>query len=231
MAPTDLTRARRIADSRISPDLPVYGPYTLGLMAQAIAATDKVGARRLIRDAYRGLEGLAAREQPLARNGALDVAAGLLPVVEQVEPERLPEFLGRTLALRGPSGDQADPGEVATVRSKALLAMMVARYDRRLAARLLEPELREIGTHSVRAGLSDFATTNVLSALALIDPQQAVERVLALPDDPGTGTDTRTTENRARMVVAKILALHGADRWRHLYEDFMYLWTPDRRRL
>jgi hypothetical protein len=109
--------------------------------------------------------------------------------------------------------------------------MMVARYDRQLAARLLEPELREIGTHSIRAGLSDFATTNVLSALALIDPQQAVERVLALPDDPGAGTDTRTTENRARMVVAKILALHGADRWRHLYEDFLYLWTPDRRRL
>ena len=82
------------------------------------------------------------------------------------------------------------------MRGKALLAMMVARYDRQLAARLLEPELREIGTHSIRAGLSDFATTNVLSALALIDPQQAVERVLALPDDPGAGTDTRTTKNQ-----------------------------------
>ena len=69
MAPKDLTRARRIADTRISPDVPAYGPYTLGLMAQAIAATDKVGASRLINDAYRGLEDLAAGEQPLAAMG------------------------------------------------------------------------------------------------------------------------------------------------------------------
>ena len=42
----------------------------------------------------------------------LTVAAGLLPVVEQVEPERLAECLGRTLALRPASGDQSDPGNV-----------------------------------------------------------------------------------------------------------------------
>ncbi len=41
MAPKDLARARRIADSRISPDAPAYRPYTLGRMAQAIAANQK----------------------------------------------------------------------------------------------------------------------------------------------------------------------------------------------
>jgi len=231
MAPKDLARARRIADSRISPDAPAYGPYALGLMAQAIAATDKAGAARLINDAYRGLEDLAAGGQPLARHDPLEVASGLLPVVEQVEPERLAEFLGRTLALLPARGDQPGPGEVANVRSKVLLVMMVARYDRQLAARLLEPQLREIGTHSVQTGVSDFATTIVLSALALIDPQQAVERVEALPDDLEAGTDPRTTKNRARMEVAKMLALHGADRWRHLYENLLNLWTPDQRYL
>jgi hypothetical protein len=63
MAPKDLARARRIADSRISPDAPAYRPYTLGLMAQAIAAPDRVGAARLIDDAYKGLENLSAGGQ------------------------------------------------------------------------------------------------------------------------------------------------------------------------
>ncbi len=200
-------------------------------MAQAIAATDKIGAARLIDDAYKGLEDLAPIGQPLPAYDPLVVAAGLLPIVEQVEPEQLAEYLGRTLALRPATGDQTDPGEVAAVRSTAMLAMMVARYDRQLAARLLEPELREIGAHSIRAGMSDFATTNVLSALALIDPQQAIERIEALPPDPGAGTNPNTTQNRARLGVATILALHGADRWRHLYENFLNLWTPDQRDL
>ncbi len=231
MAPKDLARACRIANSRISPDASTYRPYTLGLMAQAIAATDKIEAVRLIDDAYKGLQDLALIGQPLPAYDPLVVAAGLLPIVEQVQPERLAEYLGRTLTLRPATGDQTDPGEVAAVRSKAVLAMIVARYDRQLAARLLQPELGEIGTHSIRFGMSDFATTNVLSALALIDPQQAVDRVEALPPDPGAGTDPNTTQNRARLEVAKILALHGADRWRHLYENFLNLWTPDQRDL
>ncbi len=113
IAPKDLARARRIADSRISPDAPAYRSHTLGLMAQAIAATDRPAAVRLIDDAYQGLEDLvAAGGQPLPAYDPLTVAAGLLPVVEQVEPERLAECLGRTLALRPASGDQSDPGNV-----------------------------------------------------------------------------------------------------------------------
>ena len=141
------------------------------------------------------------------------------------------EFLGRTLALRPAITGQTDPDQFASVRSMMLLAMMVARYDRQLAARLLEREFREIGTHSIRRGMTDFATTNVLPALALIDPQQAVERVLALPDGPGAGTNTQTTKNQVRMHVAKILARDRADRWRYIYEYIFYLWTPDQRRL
>ncbi len=231
MAPKDLARARRIADSRISPDAPAYRPYTLGLMAQAIAGADRAGASRLISDAYHGLEALAAGGQPVARNDALNVAAGLLPIVEQIEPERLAEYLGRTLALRPASRNQTDPSEVTTAWRKAVLVMMVARYDRRLAARLLEPDLREIGTRSIRASATDYTITNVLLALTLIDPQQAVERVLALPDGPGGGTNPETTKNQARMQVAKILARDGADRWRYLYERFLSLWTPDQRSL
>ena len=44
MAPKDLARARRIADSRVSPDAPAYRSHTLGLMAQAIAARGGLAA-------------------------------------------------------------------------------------------------------------------------------------------------------------------------------------------
>jgi hypothetical protein len=95
------------------------------------------------------------------------------------------------------------------------------------AAHLLEPGLRETGSHSIRWGVSDYTIINLVSALALIDPQRAVEQVLALPGDPGLGTDIQTTKNLVRMEVAKILARHGADRWRHLSKRFLYLSTPD----
>jgi hypothetical protein len=74
-------------------------------------------------------------------------------------------------------------------------------------------------------------TFRVLSALALIDPHRAVEQVEALPDDPAPGTNPRATKNQARIYVARLLALHDADRWRHVYEYFLYLWTPDQRYL
>ena len=69
MAPMDLARARRIADSRISPDAPAYRPYTLGLMAQAIAATtegrsDSLDRRRISR-AGRPCRRLASRSRDL----------------------------------------------------------------------------------------------------------------------------------------------------------------------
>ena len=93
------------------------------------------------------------------------------------------------------------------------------------------PELREAGNHPTRSGRGDLATANVLAALALIDPQQAVERVLALPDDTGARTDPMTTKNWARIQVAKVLAVHGADRWRHVCARLLSLGTPDQKDL
>ena len=73
MAPIDLPRARRIAKKRISPDASAYGPYALGLMAQALASTDNPTARGLIDDAYSALEQLAANGQQFAHPGVVEV--------------------------------------------------------------------------------------------------------------------------------------------------------------
>jgi protocatechuate 3,4-dioxygenase beta subunit len=228
MAPKDLARARRIAETRISRDAPEYRAYAFGFMAQEIAATDKSAAIGLIDEAYAVLDRLAAGDRPDYPD-VVAVAAALLPIIEQVEPDRLAEFLGRTLALRPSRGDQADRDDVVSARTTGPLAAMVARYDRTLAARLLEPELRKIEGRRVHPGMDE--SWRVLAALALIDPRHAVEMVQALPDDPAPGSSPDASKNRARIYVARMLALHGTDRWECFYRDFLNLWIPDQRYL
>ncbi|MGP0063617.1 MAG: carboxypeptidase regulatory-like domain-containing protein [Isosphaeraceae bacterium] len=225
MAAKDLPRARRIAGSRFSSDAPGCRPHAFGLMARAIADTDRPAAIRLIDEAFSALDTLADDGSQATYSG-VEVGAGLLPVVEQVEPDRLAEFLGRALTLRPARGGQTDRDEDDVATTTAALAMMVARYDRALAARLLQPELHHIGNHPGLYNV-DYTTWRVLSALALIDPKRAVECVEALPDDLAPGTDPDATKNHARTYVARLLAFHDAERWRFIYEYFLNLWTPD----
>jgi hypothetical protein len=197
-------------------------------MAQEIAATDKAAAVRLIDEAYAVLDQLAAADRP-AYPGVVEVAAALLPIVERVDPDRLAEFLGHTLAMRLPRGDQTDRDETVRARTTVALSTMVARYDRPLAARLLEPELHEIEGRRVHSDMDE--SWQFLATLALIDPRRAVEMVQALPDDPAPGTSPDAVKNQARIHVAKMLALHGADRWEFFYQEILNLWIPDQRYL
>ena len=77
------------------------------------------------------------------------------------------------------------------------LAMMIARYDRDLAARLLRPQVEQLGALRSLA-TQDFISFRVLAALAMIDPRQAVERIEKLPDDPAPGLDASSPKNSAR---------------------------------
>jgi protocatechuate 3,4-dioxygenase beta subunit len=228
MAPKDLARARRIAASRISPDSPTLRPYALGLMAQAIAATDRAGAVRLLDEAFDDLGRLAEAEPEDREPAATVVAGALLPVVEQVEPGRLAGFLDRAVLMRRARGDQSRSGEYGLARTTALLAMTVARYDRGLAARILRPELDRLGSNYGLFG-TDYLTPTTLAALALIDPNRAVAMVEALPEDPGPAIDPEATRAQARRSVARVLARHGDERWRTVVQQFLYFWTPDQR--
>ncbi len=106
--------------------------------------------------------------------------------------------------------------------------MLVARYDRDVAARILQPELDRIGSGRESFG-EDYVTPQVLTALALIDPRRAVAMVEALPEDSEPGTDQNAFKNRTRRAVARVLALHGDDRWREIFMNIIGLWTPDTR--
>ena len=103
---------------------------------------------------------------------------------------------------------------------------MIATWRRRL----LRPQIEQLGTLRSLA-TQDYISFRVLAALAMIDPRQAVERVEKLPDDPAPGLEENSPKNSARIHVARLLAAHGKERWKYIYEYFLYLWTPGQRYL
>ena len=232
MAAEDLGRARRIAETRISPDAPALRPHAFGLMARAIAATDRAAAVRLLDDAFAELERLAARESELSEPGAMVAAAALLPAVEQVEPDRLAEFLGRAVLLRLAPG-RSDRARRVRRGSSHIPAGDDGRAVRSRPGRPHPPARagpRRVAPGEPRRGRR-FRHAEALAALALIDPRRAVELVEALPDDPPSDDITTGPSTRRGPRVAKLLALHGDDRWRLVYQQLLYLWTPDQRYL
>ena len=228
MARNDPARARRIAETMFDADSIELKPYALGLMAKSLAASNKSGAVELLETAYRELDHLAERGRSSTPHGNAKVASGLLPIVEEVLPERLPEFLARTLSLRAPWLDTGSG--VYEADEIAALAMMIAPYDREMAGRLVHPLVEQLGT---LRGLTtqDFISFRVLAALAMIDPRRAVEQIEKLPDDPAPGLEESSPKNSARIHVARMLAAHGKERLKYIYENFLYLWTPEQRYL
>jgi hypothetical protein len=221
MAPKDLARARGIA---AKVEDPCQRAYALGVMALALADSDKPAANRLLDEAYAGLVALAESGKDRFNNyyNAPTVAAGLLPTVERVDPGRLSEFLWRTVALRPPRADD-EREEVGRLSSDAATAMLVSRYDREAARALIEPALARIP--GLVAGGAGYLPDVLLSAPAVVDPRRAASLVDGLPDqpDPRRGGEARS---RARRLVARMLATHGDERERRVIES-LGLWVVD----
>ncbi len=228
MAARDVARARRIAATRLSPDAPTFRPYALGLMARAIAPTDRAEAVRLLDEAFAELERLDAMDSTYREPSTGGVAGALLPDVERVAPDRLAEFLARTGLMRRARGDQVDADEDRMARTITMMAMLVARYDRGLAARVLQPVLEKAGSLEGSFGW-DWVTPNALAALAMIDPRRAVAMVEALPDVAAADDEDGSLKDQARQRVAKLLALHGIERWKMINRQSFGLWIPDLR--
>jgi hypothetical protein len=183
-------------------------------MASALAASaqDREAASRLLDEALAVLEAHARagpEEYGNAQSSAATVAL-LLPVVEQLDPGRVSEVLWRSLALRGPRRD-VEHEEVRRLATDAVTAMGVARYDRAVAAALLGPVLDRL-PRLIAGGVGYFPEP-LFSAAAIVDPRRAVALAGSLPAD--TDPDRGEWSHR-RLLVAEMLALHGADRWREL---------------
>lgn len=219
MAPVDLPRAQRIADTMIDPYLKAQA---YGVIAQAIARSEPRAARESIERAFGVLEKLAIARETARPGGkrspatfddyngqfsASSLAGSLLSAVEAVDPALVPEYAWRTVSFRLPRvGDDAD--QINARRANAAVAMMLARYNRELAEAVFK--LGRVFGGSPDPGLA---------ALVLIDPAGAATAI-------EKQFDADHADYAARAELAELLVLEGAALWRKL-NDILGLWSID----
>lgn len=224
MASVDAGRARAIAarmkDARAK-------ARALGVMALALKA-DRPTAIALVREAFAVLE-QSVEEGTDSWNGlgtASTAAAGLLPIVEQVDPRLVHEALGRTLALRPPLRGH-DARDAVAALSDAQVAAAVARYDHVAARAVLDACTVELMTqiHGATGSDASFYIGLLFDAAAFVDPDRAVELLDRLPEP--ADLSVRQAKNDARLLVARVLADTGEARWGFIESRLLHVWTVD----
>jgi hypothetical protein len=137
----------------------------------------------------------------------------ILPVVERIAPERLAEIFWRAVALHS---------RVATDRENQLQrsnigyeCMLLARYDRQVAAALVEPVDSYLRSLAARTAAPEDLNPSFITAKACIDPRGAIALVesLTLPRD----SRRPDPAYQARLRLAEVLGLPPESRW-------MWLW-------
>ncbi len=227
MAPVDLDRARRIADS-IRHTL--KKPYALGMMAQALAGSAKTRpvATKLLAAAFDEMEKTVDTGTDAFNNmeSAPVTAASLLPVAEMIDPALVPEYLWRSLSFRRPTpGPESESWQAEFLDGAAAgLAMRIARYDPATAGMLLEPVARRMAADP--NGLGATIGRQIIIAQALVNPQRAAALLDQLPDAPPKSL-LRQTKDRARRELAAVLARPAELRWKHLQWEYFHAWVPD----
>ena len=216
LAPIDPALARQLL-ARTRSDDPCLPAYALGMMAHAIAHSDKPTATAWLREAFDRLGQIAATGSHLLgelRDPAA-VAAALLPVAERIDPKLVPEFFWRAVSFQTPRSS-------ADVPSSAVLALLLSRYDRAIAGSLLDPLLDRAST-SHESNLD-----SVVAAAAILDPTRAVRLVEGLPDAPDL--TFHHPKNEARLVLAAALVRGTTPCWDDAIGRFLDLWiegAPD----
>jgi hypothetical protein len=218
LARRDLAAAERLAKT-IDPARVHLQARARGLMALALAATDKPAAARLLGEAFAGLE-LAVEEGRLDLNyleDAIEVAGALVQFAEEIDPFRVSEYLWRAVALRPARRRMQD---VTYYRACEKLGMVLSFYDRELARFVMAPAADEM-----------FATTFAsrgyeiglgLEALALVDPRRAATLAESVPID----SFPDMPYFNPRLRVATVLATQGEARWRKFFCP-KARWSPD----
>ncbi len=229
MATLDPDRAMRLARGMTDYR---YKARALGAMALALAQSgkDRAPAVALLDEAYGLLEQVAGGKQDQwdGLGMACTAAAGLLPIVEQVDPSRVRECLWRTLAMRPPlrSGDSRD-GIPLIAGSR--VAAVVACYDREMARQILD-EFIETDLPKLSGGgggsNTSFVMESLLRAAAFIAPYHTGSLIGRLSE--AEDGSNRSPRNLGRLTFAGVLATPpGKERLRLLERSFLHVWPID----
>jgi hypothetical protein len=178
-------------------------------MALAVADVDKPQATAWLREAFDRLDQVADGSK--ARDASRDpaaVAAALLPVAERIDPALVPELFWRAVALHTPRAG-------SEIRSDAVLALLLARYDPSVGRTLLEP----LADRAITSSATDLVP--LITALAILDPLRAVRLIEELPE-PADLTFHRT-RNEARLTLAGALLQESPACWQDATIRFLQL--------
>jgi len=222
LASIDSARAERMAAAIHNPRLRAYA---VGMIAKALAPSDKAKARKLVLQAYDILAeagrnpGRRWSERSGLEFGLSTIAAGLLPVVEEIDPTLVGECMWRAVSFR--LHRPADDLLLALVPeiNEATLAALVARYDRGLAHELLPKAYITV----LPAQNDLFAEYYRLPALAMIDVKQAMEKLRA---DAALPRADASRSFQAAFYFLSLLPIDDPHRWDRLASQHS-LWIPD----
>ena len=210
LARVDPTRAGRVAASLSDPGMRAC---SWAYVALGLAEKDKGGASeamdRAIQEIDRMRESGPVPEPDYVAGGVLllypsNPAAVILPIVERIAPERLSDVFWRAVALH-PRIKTNREDHLRRSSSIGFECTLLARYDRQVAAALLEPIASYLRALATRTGPRDEFDPSAMTAMACIDPRSAVALLesLTLPRD----FDIANPVHQARIRLAEVLGL------------------------
>jgi hypothetical protein len=214
MAKTDPERARRIITGLKTPPEQACG---WALLALGLVGRDKPAARSALVESIRVIDRLldsaeAVRPRLPGIRVANNPAASILPIVEQVAPERLEEVFWKAVALIR-RDDAARQRGVADFRIM-MAAIFLARYDRQVADVFVTQAMSSQSRNRV------FYTPDVIRAKAGVDPPGVVAMMEAVPQaglDPRALTNEMT--NEARETLINYLTEPSEDHWKYVWSS------------
>lgn len=205
MAPADLARARRIAMDLESARMRAGA---LIFTADGLPSDRRQDARDLVREALTEWDRDRDPSEQLYRR---DLAA-YMPMVESIDPALVPELFWRAVANLAVADDPRAESGRDDVLGQALL---LARYDRQVAAALYKPAVRASAARGADAGQM---TPTEIMLLAMLDPQRAVATVEAMPEpakvDAGEGA------NWSRIILSEQLGRDDEHYWSRIWQIY-----------
>ena len=192
LARVDPPRARRVAASLGGPGARACA---WAFVALGLAEKDKAGASEAMDRAIEEIDRLRESgpgPEPVTMLGGIRMmyptnpAAVILPVVERIAPERLAEVFWRAVALH--PRIETDREDQLSSSYIGFECMLLARYDREVAAALFEPMDSYLRSLAARAAPRDEFDLSVITAKACIDPRAAVELLESLTPPRGSST-------------------------------------------
>jgi hypothetical protein len=203
MASADPARARRLTDQaqRDRDDPQRYLFLALGLKSR-----DPAAASHAFQTAMQGIDRLM--KEGSEYSSVLGGRKVLLPMVEQVDPAFVPEYFWRVVATRPSIGNP----RTESVGERARLALLLAWYDRDVAAAVFEP-VRSSLANADDPELAGGAWSLAFEAWSILDPRAAVAKLEQVPVKPAR--DLR--DDYIRRRVACVLGLPHEARWRNVW--------------